>query len=114
MDVRSLTMYAVIVTGGKQYRVAEGRTLRVEKLEKEEGQLIDFDKVLMASDGDNIKVGAPYLEGGIVKATVVSHGRDKKIRIVKFRRRKNSRKMMGHRQHFTEIKINEIAVSLAS
>ncbi len=102
-------MYAVIVTGGKQYRVAEGQKLRVEKLETQEGQVIEFDKVLMAGAGENVKVGVPFLKDGIVTATVVSHGRGKKIRIIKFRRRKNSRKQMGHRQDFTEVKIEKIS-----
>lgn len=102
-------MYAVIVTGGKQYKVAEGQKLRIEKLEFQEGQVIEFDKVLMTGMGDKVKIGAPFLKGGIVNATVVSHGRGKKIRIIKFRRRKNSRKQMGHRQDFTEVKIDKIS-----
>jgi len=101
-------MSAVIVTGGKQYRVAEGQKLRVERLETEEGQSVEFDKVLMVGEGDNVKVGAPYLDGGKVKATVVSHGRGKKISIMKFRRRKDSKRQMGHRQDFTEVKIDAI------
>lgn len=101
-------MYAVIVTGGKQYRVAEGQKLRVEKLESQEGQVIEFNKVLMAGAGESVQVGAPYIKGGVVTAKVVSHGRGKKIRIIKFRRRKNSRKQMGHRQDFTEVKIEAI------
>lgn len=101
-------MYAVIVTGGKQYRVAEGQKLRVEKLESQEGQVIEFNKVLMTGAGESVQVGAPYIKGGVVTAKVVSHGRGKKIRIIKFRRRKNSRKQMGHRQDFTEVKIEAI------
>lgn len=103
-------MYAVIMTGGKQYRVAEGQTLRVEKLGSEEGQVIEFDKILMAGEGDSVKVGAPYLDGGKVKATVLNHGRGKKISIIKFRRRKDSRRQMGHRQDFTQVKIDAIEV----
>lgn len=101
-------MYAVIMTGGKQYRVQEGQQLKVESLALEEGQAIDFDNVLMVADGDNVKVGQPYVSGAKVTASVVDHGRGKKIKIVKFRRRKHSRTQMGHRQNFTEIKIEKI------
>ena len=82
-------MYAVFVTGGKQYRVTEGQTLKVEKLPVDEGGNIEFDQVLMVADGDNIKVGAPYVAGGKVTASVKSQGRDDKITIIKFRRRKH-------------------------
>lgn len=101
-------MYAVIQSGGKQHRVAEGQTIRLEKLDLEAGASVDFDKVLMVADGENIKVGVPYVDGGKVSAEVVTHGRGKKIKIVKFRRRKHSRKQMGHRQWFTEVKITAI------
>jgi large subunit ribosomal protein L21 len=101
-------MYAVIVSGGKQHRVVEGEFLRLEKLEVATGESIDFDKVLMVADGDSIKVGAPYVEGGSVTAEVVSHGRGEKVRIIKFRRRKHSRKQQGHRQWLTEVKITGI------
>ncbi|MFA7096741.1 MAG: 50S ribosomal protein L21 [Gammaproteobacteria bacterium] len=102
-------MYAVIVTGGKQYRVAEGDSLKVEKLAADEGASVEFDKVLMVVDGDNIKVGAPYVDGGKVSATVERHGRGDKVKIVKFRRRKHYRKQMGHRQHYTQLKITGIS-----
>ena len=102
-------MYAVIETGGKQYRVAEGQSIKVEKLNAEEGSSIDLDKVLMVANGDDIKIGAPYVEGGKVTATVKSHGRDKKIHIIKFRRRKHYQKEQGHRQHYTEIEITGIS-----
>ncbi len=102
-------MYAVIQTGGKQYRVSEGSTLKVEKLGLEAGASVEFDKVLMVADGDDVKVGAPYLDGGRVSATVTSVGRHRKIKIVKFRRRKHHRKQMGHRQHYTEVKITSIS-----
>ncbi len=102
-------MYAVIVSGGKQYRVSEGDTIKVEKLMAEEGAEVSLDKVLMVADGEDIKVGAPYLDGGNVSAVVKSHGRGKKINIIKFRRRKNSRTQMGHRQHYTELRITNIA-----
>ena len=102
-------MYAVIVTGGKQYRVAEGDVLRVETLPVEAGQSVELDKVLMIANGDDIKIGAPYLDGGKVSATVEAHGRGEKVKIVKFRRRKHHRKQMGHRQNYTELKITGIA-----
>lgn len=101
-------MYAVIKTGGKQYRVAEGDTLRVEKLGVEEGGDVEFDQVLMVANGDDVKVGAPLIDGGKVTATVVANGRDKKVKIIKFRRRKHHRKQMGHRQSYTEVKITGI------
>lgn len=101
-------MYAVIETGGKQYRVTEGQTLKVEKLAADEGATIDMDKVLMVANGDDIKVGAPYVAGGKVTATIKAHGRGKKVMIIKFRRRKHSRKTQGHRQSYTEIEITGI------
>jgi len=100
-------MYAVIQTGGKQYRVTEGQTLKVEKLPVEVGESMDIDKVLMVANGDDVKVGKPYV--GKVTATVKSHGRDDKVTIIKFRRRKHSRKTQGHRQSYTEIEITGIA-----
>ncbi|MFA5626949.1 MAG: 50S ribosomal protein L21 [Thiohalomonadaceae bacterium] len=104
-------MYAVFVTGGKQYRVTEGQTLKVEKLPVDEGGNIEFDQVLMVADGDNIKVGAPYVAGGKVTASVKSQGRDDKITIIKFRRRKHYRKQQGHRQYYTELQITGIQAS---
>jgi large subunit ribosomal protein L21 len=101
-------MYAVIKTGGKQYRVAEGEILQVEKLEAEEGASVDFNDVLMIADGDQITVGTPLIDGSKVTATVKSHGRGKKIEIVKFKRRKHHRKQMGHRQYYTEVEITGI------
>jgi large subunit ribosomal protein L21 len=101
-------MYAVIETGGKQYRVEPGQRIRVEKLDADEGASIDLDKVLLVADGDDIKVGAPYVSGGSVTATVTGQGRGKKIRIIKFRRRKHSRKTQGHRQAYTELEITGI------
>jgi len=102
-------MYAVIKTGGKQYRVAEGQTLKVEKLDVEEGAAVEFDQVLMIADGDRIQVGAPYIDGARVSATVKSQGRSPKVLIVKFRRRKHYRKTQGHRQSYTELKISGIS-----
>ncbi len=102
-------MYAVIESGGKQHRVVEGEILRLEKLESATGESIDFDKVLLVADGDDVKIGAPYVSGGTVKAEVLSHGRGDKVRIIKFKRRKHYRKQQGHRQWFTEVKITGIS-----
>ena len=101
-------MYAVVVTGGKQYRVMQGETLRVELLEAEAGSEIKLDNILMLGDGAGVKL-RDALKGASVTAKVVGHGRADKIRIVKFRRRKHHRKQMGHRQHYTEIEITGIA-----
>lgn len=101
-------MYAVIESGGKQHRVVEGEVLRLEKLEVATGESVDFDKVLMVANGDDIKIGAPYVDGGKVTAEVVKHGRGDKVMIIKFRRRKHHRKQQGHRQWFTEVKITGI------
>lgn len=101
-------MYAVIKTGGKQYRVAQGDTLRVEKLEGAEGDAVELDKVLMVADGDNIKVGTPYLDGSKVTAKVKAQGRGDKVEIIKFRRRKHHMKRQGHRQSYTELEITGI------
>ena len=102
-------MYAVIVSGGKQHRVAEGETLKVEKLAVEAGSTVEFDKVLLVANGEEIKIGAPVVDGAKVSAEVVAHGRGKKVRIMKFKRRKHHMKQMGHRQWFTEIKITGIS-----
>ena len=101
-------MYAVIQTGGKQYRVEEGDRLRVEKLDAAAGENVTFDQVLMVADGDDVKIGQPVLDSASVSGEVVEHGRGKKIKIVKFRRRKNSRRQHGHRQWFSEVKITGI------
>ena len=102
-------MYAVFKTGGKQYRVSEGDTLRLEKLDVEAGQSIDFDEVLALGEGADLTIGTPYVTGGVVSATVNSHGRGEKIKIVKFKRRKNYLRQNGHRQDFTEVTITKIA-----
>lgn len=102
-------MYAVIKTGGKQYRVTEGEILKVEKLDVAAGESLDISDVLLIVNGEELKVGAPVIEGAKVTAEVVSHGRGPKIRIIKFKRRKHHRKQMGHRQWFTELKITGIA-----
>ena len=101
-------MYAVVQTGGKQYRVAEGDTLRVEKLAVEVGASIELDQVLMVSDGESHRIGQPYVAGSKVLAEVKGHGRGKKIKIIKFQRRKHHMKRQGHRQDFTELRITGI------
>ncbi len=102
-------MYAVIATGGKQYKVSEGDVIRIETLAVAENDEVVFDKVLLVADGDDVNIGAPYIEGGKVSATVNGHGRGKKIEIIKFKRRKHHRKRMGHRQNYTEVKITGIS-----
>ncbi len=102
-------MYAVIKTGGKQYKVSQGDVLRVEKLDVAEGDTVLFDQVLMIADGGEVHLGNPILEGKTVSASVKKHGRGKKIEVIKFKRRKHHRKQMGHRQSYTEIIITEIA-----
>lgn len=102
-------MYAVIKTGGKQYRVTEGEILKVEKLSTPAGESVEIDDVLLIADGEELKVGTPVIKGAKVTADIVSHGRGPKIRIIKFKRRKHYRKQMGHRQWFTELKITGIA-----
>lgn len=101
-------MYAVIKTGGKQYRVAEGQTLNIETLPLEVGAKVDFDQVLLVANGDDVKAGAPLVKGAKVTAEVVLHGRGKKVNILKFRRRKHHMKRQGHRQNFTQVKIESI------
>ena len=101
-------MYAVIKTGGKQYRVAPGEKIKIETLEAEVGATIVLDQVLMVADGEAVQVGTPTLAGAKVSATVVSHGRGPKIRIFKMRRRKHYQKTQGHRQNYTEIRVDAI------
>jgi large subunit ribosomal protein L21 len=101
-------MYAVIQTGGKQYRVKSGEQVKVELLAAEVGAAVSFDRVLMLGEGDGVRVGAPFVDGATVKATVVAQGRGEKIRIFKLRRRKHFAKTQGHRQGFTEVRIDEI------
>ncbi len=102
-------MYAVIKTGGKQYKVSAGEKLKVESLAADVGAEITLDQVLMVADGDQITMGTPLVAGAAVKATVVGHGRGEKIKIFKMRRRKHYRKTLGHRQNFTEIQIDGIS-----
>ncbi len=98
-------MYAVVKTGGKQYRVSAGEKLRIERLTADVGQEIVLDQVLLVADGDALKMGAPLVSGAKVKAKVLKHGRGEKIRIFKLNRRKHYRKSQGHRQNYTEIEI---------
>jgi len=101
-------MYAVIKTGGKQYRVSEGDRLKVESLTAEAGSDIALDQVLMVGSGDDVTVGAPLVANASVSARVLEHGRGKKVRIIKFKRRKHYRRQMGHRQNYTELQITGI------
>ncbi len=101
-------MYAVIKTGGKQYRVAPGENIKIEQVQADVGATIVLDQVLMVADGEAVKVGTPMLAGAKVSATVVAHGRGPKIRIFKMRRRKHYQKTQGHRQNYTEIRVDAI------
>ncbi len=101
-------MYAVVKTGGKQYRVQQGQKLKVEKLEAEVGDTVKLDQVLMINDAGNVAVGSPLLDKAVVEAKVTGQGRHKKVKIIKFKRRKHHMKQMGHRQYFTEVEISEI------
>ena len=101
-------MYAVFKTGGKQYRASTGDVIKVEKIEAEKGATVELDQVLMVGEGEDVKVGTPFLEGGKVTATVLDQGRGDKIKVIKFKRRKNYRRQMGHRQYFTQIEITGI------
>ena len=101
-------MYAVIKTGGKQYRVAAGEKLKIEQIPAEVGAEITLDQVLMVGDGESVKIGAPLVQGASVKATVLSQGRHEKVKIFKMRRRKHYQKHQGHRQNYTEIQISGI------
>lgn len=105
-------MYAVIRTGGKQYKVQEEQILKVEKLEGTEGSQVEFDDVLMYSDGETITLGSPKVESAIVKAHILDQAKDKKKLVFKYKRRKGFRRLKGHRQHYTEIKIDSIAVQI--
>ena len=101
-------MYAVIKSGGKQYRVESGAKLRVERLPGDVGAAVSFDEVLLVGGGDGVKVGAPLVSGAQVKATVLAQGRDDKVRIFKLRRRKHYQKTQGQRQSYTEVRIDDI------
>jgi large subunit ribosomal protein L21 len=101
-------MYAVVKTGGKQYRVQSGESVRVESLPAEVGAAVSFDEVLMVGEGESVRVGTPFVAGAKVNATVVAHGRGEKVRIFKMRRRKHFQKSQGHRQGYTEVRIDDI------
>lgn len=103
-------MYAVIKTGGKQYRVKEGDVIKLETLSGDVGSVIDFADVLMLADGDKVTIGTPFISKALVKAEVIEHARHKKVKIIKFRRRKHSMKQMGHRQNYTQVKITAISM----
>ncbi|HCU89224.1 MAG TPA: 50S ribosomal protein L21 [Gammaproteobacteria bacterium] len=102
-------MNFVIKTGGKQYHVSEGDKLEVETLDAAPGEKVEFGEVLLLRDGEKVEVGTPLIEGAKVTATVIEHGRGKKIRIIKFKRRKHYRRQMGHRQNFTRVEITGVA-----
>ena len=101
-------MYAVIKSGGKQYRVESGTQVRIESLVADVGSAVAFEEVLLVGSGDSVKVGAPLVSGAKVKATVVAHGRGEKVKIFKLRRRKHYQKSQGHRQNYTEVRIDDI------
>ncbi|MFH1157041.1 MAG: 50S ribosomal protein L21 [Pseudomonadota bacterium] len=103
-------MYAVIKTGGKQYKVQEGETLRVEKLEGSEGAEVAFTDVLMYSDGEKVTLGEPAIDSAVVRGHIVDQGKGRKVIVFKFKRRKGYRRFKGHRQHFTSVKIDSIQV----
>jgi large subunit ribosomal protein L21 len=102
-------MHAVILSGGKQYHVAQGQTIKLEKLDHEVGETFAFEQVLLVAEGENIQCGAPFLSGASVSGEVISQGRHKKIQIVKMRRRKHYMRHQGHRQYYTEVKITSIS-----
>jgi large subunit ribosomal protein L21 len=110
---RAKSMYAVVATGGKQYKVQEGEVLRVEKLDGEIGKAVSFDQVLMVSNGETVQVGFPVLERVAVRGHIVEQGKAKKVLVFKYKRRKRYRRMRGHRQQFTAIQIDQIEASPA-
>lgn len=101
-------MYAVVKTGGKQYRVSAGQKLKVEQIPADVGAEVTLDQILMVGEGESVKIGAPLVAGASIKATVVSHGRHDKVKIFKMRRRKHYQKHQGHRQNYTELRIDAI------
>ena len=106
-------MYAVFSTGGKQYRATTGDIVKVEKLDVDKGATVELDQVLMIGEGEDVRIGAPYLSGGKVTAKVVEHGRGEKIKVLKFKRRKQYLKRQGHRQYFTALEITDIKAPVA-
>ena len=107
--MEDMNMYAVVATGGKQYKIKEGETLRIEKVDGNVGDTFTFDKVLLVADGDNLAIGQPALGGAMVSAHIVEQGKSKKILVFKYKRRKRYRRKQGHRQPFTAVKIDNIA-----
>ena len=103
-------MYAVLTTGGKQYRVQKGETLKIEKIPGDVGSQVAFDQVLMVSDGDRVEIGQPLVENAVVNAHIVEQGKHKKILVFKYKRRKRYRRRQGHRQQFTAVRIDDISV----
>lgn len=103
-------MYAIVETGGKQYKVEEGQILKVEKMDVPENELVNLDRVLLIRDDESTHIGSPYVEGARVEARVVRHGRGRKVIVFKYKRRKDYKKKRGHRQHFTELKIEKISL----
>jgi len=103
-------MYAVVTTGGKQYRVQKGETLKIEKISGDVGSQFDFDQVLMVSDGDRVEIGQPLVENAVISAHIVEQGKHKKILVFKYKRRKRYRRTQGHRQQFTAVKIDNISL----
>ena len=101
-------MYAIIRTGGKQFRAEPGKTLRIPSVDVQPGESVRFEDILLGADGENVKVGAPAVDGAVVTAEVVRHGRGEKIVIFKHKRRKNYRRKQGHRQGFTEVRVSDI------
>ncbi|MFH1286221.1 MAG: 50S ribosomal protein L21 [Candidatus Magasanikbacteria bacterium] len=103
-------MFAVIETGGKQYLIETGSEFKIEKIETEPGKELVFDKVLLLAkeDGSDVKIGTPYLEGVSIAATALEQGRNKKIRVIKFKRKVRYKRTIGHRQHFTKVKVKEV------
>lgn len=101
-------MFAVFLSGGKQHRVNEGDVLKLERLDAKPGEEVVFDKVLLVAEGNEVSVGQPYVEGGKIKAEVLNHERGKKIRVIKFKRRKNYLRRQGHRQWYTQVRITDI------
>ena len=104
-------MFAVIETGGKQYRVAEGDTVHIEKLDGSVGDAVRFDNVLLVGEGDDVTIGKPAIAGATVAGEIVEHGKDKRLVVFKFKRRKDYRRRNGHRQHYTAVKITTVAAS---
>lgn len=103
-----IAMYAIIETGGKQYKVEEGDTILIEKIEGNDGDLVRFDRILLVSNNEELKVGKPLVEGAAVEGTIVEQGKNKKVVIFKYKAKKDYRKKQGHRQPYTKVKVEKI------